>query len=394
MTEPLFPISFWVGPPPELERYRQVAEAGFTVVPVVAGTPAEGRLALDFAQQVGLLAVIWDQRIHRDLPDRPNWEQVVQEVVADYGDHPALWGYFLTDEPHLSHFENLAKLTRAFQARDPGRIPYINLFPNYASPDQLGTIDYETHVRAYLDTVRSPLLSYDHYALLEKGDRPEYFPNLETIRREALRAGVPFWNIVLSTPHFAYRDPSPADMRWQVYTTLAYGGKGLAYFTYWTPDAENYRSGIIDMFGQPTARYQVVRQLNLEIKGLSAHLLGLTSTGVHHWPEAPAGSRFLPGDGLVASIEGGEFIVGEFTDAANLPWVMVVNRNREHAAFVTLRLRTEYALLLEVARTTGQLRPVSRDQAVKAERAYADGLIARFWLAPADGRLLKLGNAG
>lgn len=396
MDDLAFPISFWVAPPAELVRYQEVAECGFTVVPVPAETPDAGRYALDLAQQVGLKAVIVDPRIHRDLPDQPGWEGVVQAVIDDYGRHPALWGYFLTDEPSFGHFANLARLTKAFQERDPAHVPYINLFPNYASAEQLGTVDYRQHVHAFLEIVRPPILSYDHYALMEWGDRPEYFANLEVIRAEALWAGVPFWNIILSTPHFCYRDPSPADLRWQVYTTLAYGGKGLAYFTYWTLDVENYRNGIIGLYGQRTAKYEVVRQLNLELQHLGPHLRGLTSRAVYHWPDAPQGARVLPGDGLVASLEGevrggrGQFVIGEFTDADGLPWVMVVNRDRERSVWTTLKLRTVHGVAEEVARSTGRLRAIARDQGVEAGRRYADGLVLQFWLAPADGRLIRL----
>jgi len=366
-----------------------MAGCGFTVVPVTATTMEEGRRALDMAQAAGIQAVIIDPRIYRELPHEANWEATVQAVVHDYANHPALYGYYLTDEPHLRHFDALAQLTRAFETCDPDHVPYINLFPNYASPDQLGTVDYEYHVQAYLDTVRPPLLSYDHYALMEWGDRPEYFANLEVIRRQALRVGVPFWNIILSTPHFNYRDPSPADLRWQVYTTLAYGGKGLAYFTYWTLDVENYRNGIIDMFGYRTSKYDVVRHLNLEVQRLAPHLLALTSTGVYHWPDAPQGASLLTGAGLAAGIEGGQFIIGEFVDGDAQPWVMIVNRDREHAAWTTLRIRTRHTTAQEVSPQSGQLRPISRDQGVEAGQVYADGLILRFWLAPAGARLLR-----
>jgi len=44
----------------------------------------------------------------------------------------------------------------------------------------------------------------------------------------------------------------------------------------------------------------------------------------------------------------------------------------------------------EVARSTGDLRPVARDLGVPATGAYADGMITAFWLAPGDGRLMKL----
>jgi len=394
-----FPITYWVSPPPELARYREVAECGFTVVPVLAETPAEGLRTLDLAQEVGVRAFVFDPRIHRDLPDESGWEGTIEAVVRDYGGHPALYGYLITDEPHLRHFKKLGQICDAFRALDPGHAPLINLFPNYASPDQLGTLDYRTHVRAFLETARPPLLSYDHYALMEWGDRPEYFPNLAVIREEAHRAGVPFWNIILSTPHFNYRDPSPADLRWQVYTTLCYGGKGLGYFTYWTLDVENYRSGIVDLYGYPTKKYAAVRQLNLELRHLGPHLLRLNSTRVSHWPGPPEGVPAdlvpaLDGSGLVASIEGGQYVVGEFVDPEGDPWLMVVNRDRERSAWTTLRLRAVHDAVSEVARSTGELRPISRDQGVMAEQRYADGLIVQFWLAPADGRLLRLHSAG
>ena len=143
-----FPISLWVAPPPDLARYREMAECGFTIVPVVAESPDQGLRALELAQQVGVRVLIADPRIHPDLPYEPGWQEVVQAVVDDYVGHAALWGYLLTDEPHLRHFHNLAQLVRAFQSRDPECVPFINLFPNYASPDQLGTVEYEQHVQA------------------------------------------------------------------------------------------------------------------------------------------------------------------------------------------------------------------------------------------------------
>ncbi len=386
MADIPFPISYWVGPPTELSRYRELADCGFTIA---AGPPE----ALDLAQEVGMKMVVQDQRLHVHLPQEPNWQETIQAIVYDYGTHPALYGYYVTDEPHYRYFEPLAQIVRAFQTQDAGHLPYINLYPNYASPDQLGTIEYSTYVRRYMEIVRPPVLSYDHYALLEDGDRPGYFANLEVIRQEALRARVPFWNIILSTPHFSYRDPSPEDLRWQVYTTLAYGGKGLAYFTYWTLDVENYRNGIIGLYGQRTPKYYAVQQLNWELHRLGPHLLNLESTGVYHWPDAPVGAQVLPADNLVARVGGnGEVVIGEFVDPAGFPWIMVVNRSRQHSMWVTLYLRTTHTEIQEVARSTGALRPIARDQAAEAAQGYADGMIVRFWMAPADGRLMRLGR--
>jgi hypothetical protein len=394
MTRETYPISYWVGPPQTADRYREVADCGFTVVPIVAPSEAEILHGLDLAARAGLQGLVVDGRIQSDLPLEDGWQDVVRRVVDAYKAHPAVYGYFLTDEPHLREFGRLRQLVMAFRERDPERVPFINLFPNYATQEQLGTISYDAHVAAYLETVKPPVLSYDHYALMEWGDRPEYFPNLGTIRERALAAGVPFWNVILATPHFNYRDPSPADLRWQVYTTLAYGGKGIAYFTYWTLDVENYRSGIISVYGHRTEKYRAVQQLNWELQNLGPHLLGLTSVSVAHWtPDGRAGSDGGP-DGLVASVSGGAFVVGEFRDAMGTPWLMVVNADREHSAWTTLTLRAPEAEVQEVGRSDGALRSIARDQGVDAVLRYADGLVVHFWLAPADGRLLRVGALG
>lgn len=386
-----YPISYWVGPPLDEERYREVAECGFTVAPIIVANAEEGRLALDLLQGHRLKAALIDPRVDRDMVTRDGWQETIQKVVLDYADHPAMYAYFITDEPSYCHFDSLGKICQEFLRLDPDHIPYINLFPSYANHDQLGTLTYRHHVRSYLEIVQPPLLSYDHYALMEEGvDRPSYFHDLNVNREESLRAGIPYWNIILSTPHFNYRDPSPTDLRWQAYTSLAYGVKGLAYFTYWTPDVENYRNGIIDIYGERTTKYATVRQLNCEIAKLAPSLLSLKSTRVTHTPTAPAGNALLDGEGIVLSVEGGEFVVGEFEGEDGYPWVMLVNRDRNHSAFVTMRLKTHLKQIHEVCRSSGELREIARDQNVSAGMVYDDGLVIRFWLAPADGKLMRL----
>ncbi len=392
MNENVFPIGLWVPPSLTRERLHEVAECGFTVMPVPARSVEQGRQALDWLQEAGALGMIQDRRVNRDLPEQDGWESVVDEVVDGYRDHPALWGYYLSDEPHLRMFDNLGDLTKAFLERDPDHVPYINLFPNYAAPDQLGTIDYREHVRRFVERVRPPLLSYDNYSLMETGDRPEYFTNLEIIREEALRGGIPFMNIILSTPHFNYRDPSAEDMRWQVYTSLAYGAKAITYFTYKTPDVENYRNGPLSIYEKRTPKWEVLRELNTELQKLGPWLLRLTSTGIYHSPTAPAGTAALASKGVVAGVSDGDLLVGEFVDDKGLPWVMVTNKDREHSVFVTIRFKTEHRTLREVARSTGELRPIARDQGIAAGSDYADGMIASFWLSPGDGRLMRLGD--
>lgn len=392
-TASWFPITFWGPPPVELVHYQRMAEAGFTLAQIIAESPASGRQALDLAQQVGVQGMIWDPRVSRDLPERPNWEETVRAVVADYADHPALWGYMLADEPQPREFASLARLMRSFEEHDPQHVPYTNMLPGWVRSDWLGTIDYRQHAQQYMDALRPPLLSYDHYPLQETGERPEWYENLAIAREEALRAGVPMWVIIQATPHQFYSDPTPEDLRWQAFCCLAYGARGLSYWTYWTPDGENHRNGICSYFGYYGAKYEAVRQLNQEILRLAPHLLGLTSVSVAHWPSAPRDAQVLPTDGLVESIEGGEYVVGEFRGADEGPWLLVVNRCRQRAARVQMRLRTEQAALYEVAHSNGQLRRLGSDlTSPEPCVSHRGGLAVRFWLAPGDGRLFRVGE--
>ncbi|MHB9034385.1 MAG: hypothetical protein ACYC6L_15235 [Anaerolineae bacterium] len=385
-----FIISFWHDPPLNLARYQELAEGGYTLAAIQARTPDDGKLGLELCRQTGLKAMLIDPRITAAASGASGWQEQVRQAVSDYRGHPALWGYHIQDEPGEPQFAQLGRVHALLRQLDPASIPYINLFPNYANSAQLGTVSYREHLRRFIDVVQPLYLSYDHYAFLEDHEFPIYFENLEIARAEALRAGIPLWQVILSCALFNYRDPTPADLRYGVYTTLAYGGKGLSYYTYWTEEGYGFREGPLDKFGNRTPLFDIIRQLNLEMQHLGPWLNTLVSTRVRHWPDAPVGARLLDGGGIVQEISGGEFVIGEFSDTRGLPWLMVTNRSREHSAWVTLKLRTPLREIAEVARSSGLLRPIARDQGTRAAAAHEDGMVVQFWLAPADGRLMRL----
>ncbi len=121
------------------------------------------------------------------------------------------------------------------------------------------------------------------------GLRSLYFPNLEAIRAASLQTGIPFWNIVLSNSHFNYAEPSMAGLRFQMYTTLAYGGRGISYFTYFAPDVGNYRLAPVDQVGARTPTWDLLRQVNRQIHCLGPIYLHLKSVNVFHTGEIPDG---------------------------------------------------------------------------------------------------------
>jgi hypothetical protein len=403
-----FLISYWCGPPPgetTLQRYQEIAGAGFNAaMPPCGGpiTPELNRRLLELCGQTGLKAVISDSRLDPGgaEPGSSGFGAALDGVAGDYAKSPALLGYFLQDEPSTGQFPRLAPLERGLRERDPKRLAYVNLFPNYASAAQLGASSYSAYVRAFLETVRPRLFSFDYYALLKEGERPEYFDNLEVIRRESLRSGVPFAAVVLSTPHGPYRDPSEADLRWEVYTALAYGARGILYFTYWTPRDEtwHFHNGILDEQGRRTPHYEEVRRVNAELNALGPTLAHLRSEGVYQAGGLPAGTQPLPAGGPVREVRGGDVVVGLFGGARRvgagfgmfaLPeegrseYLLLANRDPRRAVRLRVALRLEVQGIAEISRRSGREGRLELPDDIAANEFEVQ-------LAPGDGRLFRL----
>jgi len=386
----VYPISYWLGPPDAFltdKMVGEIAELNFTVMGNLHTPSVERtRQVLDLAHKHGLKAIVCDRRIITNLPETEGWEGTIDAVVRDYADHPALYGYYLRDEPNRSDFPHLAAIEGAFTKRDPAHLPYINLFPTYASFEQLGTPSYRDHVEDFMTTVTPRALSYDHYALLKTGrDRPDYFENLEIIRDAALRHRVPFWNIIILAPHFGYRDPTEAELRWQIATSLAYGCKGIWYFTFWTHQAWALGEGkgaIYDPEGRKTHHFDQIKRLNHELKMLGRMLLQLTSVNVYHTPNVPQGARRLGGDAPVASAAGGDLLIGWLQDAKRRDYLMVVNKDYKSGCEATVALRGPVRGVHEVSGDTGA------EMAVKL--ADTKPTVLGVSLAPGQGRLFRL----
>jgi hypothetical protein len=71
---------------------------------------------------------------------------------------------------------------------------------------------------------------------MKDSDGNQYFLNLALVRLAAIDAGKPFLNIIQASQiEKAWRVPNAAETRFLIFTTMAYGGRGISYFTYWGP---------------------------------------------------------------------------------------------------------------------------------------------------------------
>lgn len=370
-----FPIMAWNHAPNDPAILSKMHDAGLTI----AGFAAAG--TLDAVQAAGLKAIVSDARASdydwTDVNEAKARERI-KSLVAEVGQHPALFGYYLRDEPNANAFGGLGKVASILRESSPDKWPYINLFPDYAENWQLGSMGYPEYLEKFIATCHPAIISYDNYSLMDDGSiRGNYWSNLESIRAACQKHNIEFWNIVLSVAHFNYREPGPADYRFQVYTTLAYGGRGIAYFTYFAPQVGNYRGAPIDQFGNATPAWDSMRNVNLQIQKLAPTLLQLHSDRVYHFGPIPPGAYGAPTNSLVTAVSGDNALVGEFTHRDGSRYVMLVNKDLARSKPAVPQFRNAPKSLQHISAYNGTLLPY--------EGEY-------IWLAPGQGVLLKIGQ--
>lgn len=335
-----FVITFWCGPPlGQLTdaRAAEIAAAGFDVI----GAPCEGmrspaliRRALDVAARHGLTLMVSDPRFDLYDPAPGDWPAPVSAAVADYAGHPGFAGYFLVDEPGADRFPDIAAVVAYLRLVDPAHLAYVNLLPDYVSPLAYGTGSYREYVERYMEEVRPALLSVDYYPFRASGDRDGFFTTLSLMREQALAAGVPWMLIIQAMPHGSYRDPSEAEMAWQIFHALAFGARGISYFTYWTPvhvvgaDDWQFRRGLVE-YGVATEKLPAAARLNAAARAIADALTDYTSLGVFDsagaWRVPPElDESALPPLRLLA---GGPVTVGLFGAADGRRAALLVNQD-------------------------------------------------------------------
>lgn len=400
-----FLITFWCPPPATDENLARVAQEGFNLT----WTPVDG---LDIAQRHGLRSMLMSPLLKPEVLDDPVKRAELDALIARVRNHAALEAYYLTDEPGSGAFPGLGKLVAYLRERDPAHFAYINLYPTYANEQQLGVsadtaerakvgyptdfagvetsdktvLRYREHVKQFVEIVQPDLISYDHYHYLKREkdgsstDGKQYFLNLGLIRLAALEAKRPFLNIIqANTIEKHWRLPDGDELRWLVFTTMAYGGRGISYFTYWGPPA--YNGLYVD--GKPMPLLTNVVALNKEIAAFSPALLELNSLGAYQTAPLPYGAEAIPTNCPVQITGAGEFVIGLFGKETAPTAFMIVNRNHRESAEANAMISFAGAQIQELDRSSGVWLP---GKGLKENRPTK----VRIKLGPGDGRLFRI----
>ncbi len=292
MGQPI--VSYWAGPTMSYALAKQLADGNWNLVWCSSETD------LDIIQKHGLRGIVSSGLFKPKTMDTPEAMSQLEAFVSSVQTHPALYAYHLKDEPNASTFSDLAKMKDYLDEKSPTALKYVNLYPNYANAEQLGTDGqpvhrqaYEEHLRRFVQECKPQLLSYDHYHFSVKGDGDKYFLNLAQVRQASLEADLPFMVIVQACSWtINMRIPSGDELRWLVNTTLAYGSQGISYYVLGYRGHDGAMINLAD--GSPTPLYFAAKKLNKDFITVATELKPLRSLAVYHVGSLPEGTAELP----------------------------------------------------------------------------------------------------
>lgn len=375
-----FVIGGFVGPHQTIEQYRLFKEAGFNTV---LDYPWEGdkyQKTLELAQQAGGLDVMFsiDQMylIYKPEPFVP-YERI-SKFINEVKKNKLVLGYNLFDEPKDKDIAVLAEAGKHIRALDPDRLTWISFF-----------LHNDKLARKVLTQFVPSVISAPHYPYRGKDDQfEELYRILATYRDIALQNKVPLWLYVQSAswPWPQNRDddrrsPTLSEIRMQAYSNLAYGAKGLWYFTYATPrHTKQFTSVILDNDDKIKPAYFGIKALNTEIQSLAPYLMTLTSVSVMHVKPAYGGVKPFSPNTLIANIKAENILVGFFKSSSGSDFFMLVNKLTKSAnRNILLTVPANVKALSQVDKKSGKL--------VKFPLSKGTATVS---LEPGDGLLFKV----
>lgn len=321
------------------ERYRELSEPGINISFSHLEHNTQIEKALKACEGTGVKLIITSY----ELVDS------TAATVERFKNNPNVAGYFLRDEPVVADFPALRRFRDRVCAADTTRLPYMNLFPSFVEPQQLGVKNYDEYVQRFIDEIDIPMVSFDLYPIVCVDGRifvrDTFFSNLESVSRVAKANSRPFWAFCLATQHGPYPLPTAVHLRHEAFSALAYGAQGIQYFTYWTPRSKHsetwdYRNAPIDETGHRSSVWYLMRDLNREIQSLKWAFLGSEVIDVAHTgdsiPEGTHRLNKLPSEFQFLNADGKGVLVSQFKNGKN-NFLMIVNRDIDRSQNITLR---------------------------------------------------------
>ena len=337
-------VGMWVTPPDNYrsdEYFKLIAESGINMVNGFAyseNTEEEVKTVLEYCDKYNLNYLFASLEIENDIRkynQDKNKEHIdhTMSLIDKFASYKSFAGALFVDEPNSSLFDAIGDFFTVFKEKYPNKLAYVNMLPPYALAGT-GYSRYEDYVDGWFNKTNSTIFSYDHYPLIDANPTQEgysyeyqdYYYSLDILRNKTLNKGVPLWTFAATLGYehqseYSRREPSREDLRWTVFSNLAFGAKAIQYFCFFTPSQDSFNDAMITRGGVKTKRYDYVKEVNNEFKNYEEILVNADAIGVmmndyrrngYYLYDEP-----LQSFGPIRSVDGNKYLIGCFTDKDN-----------------------------------------------------------------------------
>ena len=304
---------------------------------------------LKLAEKFNMHLLVIDSRMR--IADASFNEDTALKIISHFKslNSKAFEGYYIMGEVPAKYVSQIQRWAAFFKKNDPDKLVYYYLLPDYAFSSRT---EYEKYVNDLSSVaVNSDVIAYDFYPFNKKGNIVNsYFYNLNLISKKA--GNRPFWSYVLSTSTPNYTDPTEYQLNFSTFCPLAYGAKGIIYFTYETiPETEKVKFGdaIIDKNGNPTKKYAIVKTINQYVsKVIGPMIMNSVKIGTFHTSEKSADeqlskSQILNLNSNFLRINNSNILVGIFkSKTSSSRYLLLVNKKNDSLKNVLLSLNGNF----------------------------------------------------
>ena len=284
------------------------------------------------------------------------------------------------------------------------------------------SVDRSFDYDRYIEKCRPDILAVEKFPIDRDGvTDPTYFPWLAEVAGVARDNHLPLWVTVQSfdaitatprLPSFAGSRLDEADMRFQVFLSLAHGATGMHFFMYYgyemsmvvdlgTPDPGSMGAGLPQKYEHTvlTRPWYAVRDMAPDVQALGRALLNLRPVGaVAYAGVVPDNCKAFEGHGgllsaSVADAAAGPLAVGLFDDEAGEEYFFVVNlvhgplmSKLDGARTVRLIFKEDVEAVERLSRHTGRVEMLATESGTDGSR------FLEFHLEGGTGDLFKWAN--
>lgn len=364
---------FWPPTPDYIndEQYRLMADAGINWVmgsgEETLATVENQKKMLALCEKNGIKLIAHDSSLGTELSGKS--EEYVASQVSKYFDYSALGGFYIKDEPYNpnEYLDIYTNLKKAF----PDGYMHLNFFTSAAYiSDEL----YKGQMNDWCRLCAAngypvDYLIYDRYPFgLQAGtmDRGGFYSNIRAVHDVGLENDVRTGTYIQTVKQSAlFRRPTASELRYEMYSSLAFGFKQLSFFTWFTPVNRNepFEDGIISPTGVPNEHYEYIKEINHEILAIGSTLVKCDALEVYLNGKDTYGQPSIPSDFFVQPQKNDQSYTVSFLKhkETGRNYLMVVNNDYTNASEVDLTFDSSITSLSSVSRTDGSLAPVELD---------------------------------